>query len=189
MRVKSESEVTPSCLTRSDRMDCSLPGCSIHGSFQARVLEWGAIAFSDSISSSHYIIFIHLSSVTELALPQNNHVLCLVAQLCWTLCDPVDCSPPGCPVHGDFSGKNTGMGCHALLQRTLPIQGSNPGLPRCRQILYQQSHQGSPRTQEWVDFSFSRGSSLPKNWARVSCFAGGLSTSCAGYSTFIYDCT
>ena len=47
-----ESEVTQSCLTLSDPMDCSLPGSSIHGIFQARVLEWGAIAFSASFSSS-----------------------------------------------------------------------------------------------------------------------------------------
>ena len=47
MKVKSESEVAQSCLTLSDPMDCSLPGSSIHGIFQARVLEWGAIAFSD----------------------------------------------------------------------------------------------------------------------------------------------
>ena len=46
MKVKSESEVTQSCPTLSDPMDCSLPGSSIHGIFQARVLEWGAIAFS-----------------------------------------------------------------------------------------------------------------------------------------------
>ena len=46
MKVKSESEVTQSCLTPSDPMDCSLPGSSIHGIFQARVLEWVAIAFS-----------------------------------------------------------------------------------------------------------------------------------------------
>ena len=48
MKVKCESEVAQSCLTLSDPMDCSLPGSSIHGIFQARVLEWGAIAFSDS---------------------------------------------------------------------------------------------------------------------------------------------
>ena len=48
MKVKSESEVTQSCPTPSDPMDYSLPGSSIHGIFQARVLEWGAIAFSDS---------------------------------------------------------------------------------------------------------------------------------------------
>ena len=46
-KVKSESEVAQSCLTLSDPMDCSLPGSSIHGIFQARVLEWGAIAFSE----------------------------------------------------------------------------------------------------------------------------------------------
>jgi len=47
MKVRSESEVTQSCPTLSDPMDCSLPGSSIHGIFQARVLEWVAIAFSD----------------------------------------------------------------------------------------------------------------------------------------------
>ena len=46
MKVKSESEVTQLCLTLQDPMDCSLPGSSIHGIFHARVLEWGAIAFS-----------------------------------------------------------------------------------------------------------------------------------------------
>ena len=46
MKVKSESEVAQLCLTLSDPMDCSLPGSSVHGIFQARVLEWGAIAFS-----------------------------------------------------------------------------------------------------------------------------------------------
>ena len=48
MKVKSESEVAQSCLTLSDPMDCSPPGSSAHGIFQARVLEWGAIAFSGS---------------------------------------------------------------------------------------------------------------------------------------------
>ena len=46
MKVKSESEVAQSCPTLYDPMDCSLPGSSVHGIFQARVLEWGAIAFS-----------------------------------------------------------------------------------------------------------------------------------------------
>ena len=51
MKVKSESEVTQSCLTLSDPMDCSLPGSSVHGIFQARVLEWGAIVFSHVLYS------------------------------------------------------------------------------------------------------------------------------------------
>ena len=50
MKVKSESEVAQSCLTLRDPMDCSLPGSSIHGIFQARVLEWVAIAFSAQIA-------------------------------------------------------------------------------------------------------------------------------------------
>ena len=51
MKVKSESEVTQSCPTLSDLMDGSLPGSSVHGIFQARVLEWDAIAFSNEIIS------------------------------------------------------------------------------------------------------------------------------------------
>ena len=69
--------------------------------------------------------------------------MCLVAQSCLTLCCPMDCSQPGSSVHGDFPGKNTGMGCHALLQGIFPTQGSNPGLPQCRQILYSLSHLNS----------------------------------------------
>ena len=51
MKPKSESEVAQSCLTLRDPTDCSLPGSSIHGIFQARVLEWGAIAFSVLLSA------------------------------------------------------------------------------------------------------------------------------------------
>ena len=57
------------------------------------------------------------------------------------LCNPMDYSPPGSSVH---PGKNTRVGCCALLQGIFPTQGSNPGLPHCRQILYHLSHQGSP---------------------------------------------
>ena len=70
--------------------------------------------------------------------------MCLIAQLCLTLCDPTDCSPPGFSVHGNSPGKNTGVGCHTLLQGIFLTQGSNPGLLHCRQILYCLSHQGSP---------------------------------------------
>ena len=68
--------------------------------------------------------------------------LCLVTQLCPTLCDPMDCSPPGSSAHGDSPGKSIGVGCHALLQGILPTEGSNPGLLHCSQILYHLSHQG-----------------------------------------------
>ena len=81
---------------------------------------------------------------------------CLVSQLCPTLFDPTDCSlpPPVSSVPGDFPGKNTGVGCHALPQGIFPTQGLNPGLLHCRQILYHLSHQGSPQiTISSVQFS------------------------------------
>ena len=57
MKEKSESKVAQSCLTLSDPMDCSLPGSSVHGIFQARLLEWGAIAFSKTTLENLLIIF------------------------------------------------------------------------------------------------------------------------------------
>ena len=57
MKVKSESEVAQSCPTPCDPMDCSLPGSSIHGIFQARVLEWAAIALGEFNSDGHYIYY------------------------------------------------------------------------------------------------------------------------------------
>ena len=78
MKVKSESEATQLCQALSDSMDCSPPGSSVHGIFQARVLEWVAIAFS----------------VTQCSAAAKS------LQSCPTLCDPIDGSPPGSPVPG-----------------------------------------------------------------------------------------
>ena len=58
MKVKSESEVAQWCLTLSDPMDCSLPGSSITGIFQARVLEWGTIAFSNMLAKCTRILHV-----------------------------------------------------------------------------------------------------------------------------------
>ena len=80
MKVKSESEVAQLCPTLSDLMDCSLPRSSIHGIFQARVLEWGAIAFSGIYTAA-------VAAAKSL-------------QLCPALWDPIDSSPPGSPVPG-----------------------------------------------------------------------------------------
>jgi len=63
-----ESEVAQPCPTLSDPMDCSLPGSSVHGIFQARVLEWGAIAFSDQ-SLKGFISCEELAELCGLALP------------------------------------------------------------------------------------------------------------------------
>ena len=104
-------------------------------------------------------------------------MLCLVIRLCPILWDPRDCSLPGFSVHGDSLGKNSGVGCHALLQGIYPTQESNPDLllygifptqrlnPRllhCRWILYCLSHQEGPRILDWVAYSFSRGSYRPR---------------------------
>ena len=83
------------------------------------------------------------------------YALCLVAQLYRTVCDPVDRSPSGSSVYGNYPGKKTGVSCHALLQGIFPTQGVNPCLPHCRQILYHLSHQGSPQIcYEWVGILF-----------------------------------
>ena len=74
----------------------------------------------------------------------------LVAQFCLTLCDTMDCSPQSSSVHRDSPGKNTGVGCHALLQGIFPTQGSNPGLLHCRRTLYWLSQKESPRILEWI---------------------------------------
>ena len=83
--------------------------------------------------------------------------------------------------HGLYSpwnspGQNTGVGSLSLLQGIVPTQGLNPGLPHCRQILYQLRHKGSPRILEWVAYPFSSRSSWPRNRTRVSCIAGGFFT-------------
>ena len=80
MKVTSEREVAQSCLTLHDPTDYSLPGFCVHGIFQARVLEWGAIAFSSSIPAA-------AAAAASL-------------QSCPTLCDPIGGSPRGSPIPG-----------------------------------------------------------------------------------------
>ena len=74
MKVKSESEVTQSCPTLSDPMDCSLPGSSVHGIFQARVLEWVAIAFSDVCVYLNVNLRFHISSQIFIVSPATYQV-------------------------------------------------------------------------------------------------------------------
>ena len=74
-------------------------------------------------------------------------------------------------------GQNTGVDSLSLLQGTFPTQGSHPDLPHCQRILYQLSHQGSPRALAWAACPFSRGSAQPRDGTRVACTAGGFFTS------------
>ena len=178
-------------------MDCSLPGSSVHGILQARILEWGAIPFSrgpswtrDQTQVSHiagrlftvwathcitkhmeekndkkcYIKKQNFSSLKDIisrkqkwklqagekCLLNIQQLLCIqsmwkssektvwkfIAKSCLTLCAPVDCSPPRLLCPQGFPGKNTGMGCHFLLQGIFPNQGSNLGLQLGRWILH-----------------------------------------------------
>ena len=128
-----------------------------------------------------------LKSLFQPSFEKNNtwgRMLCLVAQSCPTLWDPIECSLPGTSVHSASTGNNTGVGHHALLQGIFPTQGSILGLPHCMRILYHLSHQESPRILEWVAYPFSRGSSQPRNRTRVSCIAGGFFTSGASREAY-----
>ena len=101
MKVKSESEVTQSCLTLCNPMDCSLPGSSAHGIFQARVLEWVAIAFSASGPYKMLFDLIHVSQGFPHRLvdkePTCNAGVAAAAKSLQS-CDPIDRSSPGSPV-------------------------------------------------------------------------------------------
>ena len=94
-----------------------------------------------------------------------------VTQLC-----PDSWRPHGLYSPWNSPSQNIGVGCCSFLQRVFPTQGSNPGLPHCRWILYQLSHQGRPKILEWVADPFSSGYSQPRNRTRVSCVAGKFFT-------------
>ena len=139
--------LTQLCLSLHDPMDCGLPGSSVHGIFQARILEWAAIPFSRDLPSPGIFpaqemnpgllhwrqILYHLSrhrsppkseSCSVVSGSLRPHALCATRLLCpWN-------SP----------GTNIGVGGHSLLQEIL-TQGSNPGFLHCRQTLYYLSHQ------------------------------------------------
>ena len=122
---------------------------TVHGILQARILEWVAFPFSRGSSSP--------------GIEPRSPTLQV---------DSLPAEPQGKP-------KNTGVGSLSLLQRIFLTQGSNPGLPHCRWILYQLSHKRSPRILEWVAYPFSSGSSQPRNQTGVSCIADRFFTNWA----------
>ena len=81
-----------------------------------------------------------------------------VPQLCPTLCNPMDCI-----VHGILQARILEWAAFPLSRGSFPNQGSNPGLPYCRRILYQLSHKESARILEWVAYPFSSEYSRPRN--------------------------
>ena len=107
----------------------------------------------ESVMLSNYLIFCHpllllpsiFPSIRVFSNESAHHIrwpktirrpCSLVTQSCSTLCNPMDCSPPGSSVLGDSPGKNSGVSCHALLQGVFLTQGLNSDLPHCRRILY-----------------------------------------------------
>ena len=115
--MKVNSEIAQSCLPLSDPMDCSSLGSSIHGIFRARVLEWGAIAFS-----------------------------LLVVQLRPTLCNPMNCSMPGLPVHHQLPEFTQFTQTHVhqvsdAIQPSHPLSSPSPPAPNPSQ------HQSFPMSQ------------------------------------------
>ena len=145
--VKKWSEVAQSCPTLCDPMDSSLPGSTVHGIFQARVLEWAAISFSRGssqtrdracvfcIADRHFTIWATREALHQLGyvnycdvwVPHICVHVCPVVQSCPTLWDLMDCILPGSSVLGIFQA----------------------------------------RILEWVAISFSRGSSWPRDWTHV----------------------
>ena len=139
MKVKSESEVAQSCPTLSDPMDCSPPGSSVHGIFQARVLEWGAIAFSGkTIAFTIQLLFSVETkgdvqpSGSRLGRSVSGTVVARrvwLSAAAWAWLDTL-LSSRGSP------GKSAAVCCCFLLQGIFPAQGSNLSLLHCRQTVY-----------------------------------------------------
>jgi len=92
--------------------------------------------------------------------------VCLVAQSCPTLCNPVDSSLPGSSVHEDSPGKNTGLGCHALLQGNLPNPGIEPRYPALQVDSLLSEPLGKSEKTDGIE------GVLPSLWLTVICFHG-----------------
>ena len=123
------SEVAQSCLTLPDSMDCSLPGSSIHGIFQARVLEWGSIAFSGD-----WHIY---TAICKMKVKVN------ITPSCSTLCDPMDYA-----VRGILQARILAWVAVPFSRESSQPRDQTQVYPHCRWILYQLSYQGSPRILE-----------------------------------------
>ena len=132
-------------------MDCSPPGSSVHGIFEARILEWVAISSrgSSRLRSNPRLLHLLHWQVDSLPLVPPGKSESESHSVVWDSLQP----------HGLYSpwnspGQNTGVGSLSLLQGIFLTQGSNPGPPHCRQILYQLSHKGSPVIALGTDFLF-----------------------------------
>ena len=117
-------------------MDCSCLGTFVQGSSQARILEWVAISFSRESSPPR--------DQTHVSCTAGGFFKKVKSLSCVQLCNPVDCSLPGSSVHGILQERILEWVAISFSRGIFSTQGSNPGLPLCRQTLYPPSHQGSP---------------------------------------------
>ena len=171
--MKVKVLVAQSCPTLCNPMDCSLPRSSLHGISQARILEWVAISFSRLSSQPRdrsWVSciagrFFNIWATRETLRYADNTTVMAESEeelkslsMKWSS-SAVQCSASGSVVseslwplglYGPWNSasQNTGVDSLSLLQRIFPIQGSNPGLPLCRRILYQLSHKGSLKVKE-----------------------------------------
>ena len=145
--------VVQSCLTICYPMDYSLPGSSVHGIFQARILERVDISFSRGSSWPRVQTWVSCSSCiagrffTAEPSGKPKYSMWLVAQSCLTLCDPMGCSPSGSSFHGILQARILEWVAMPSSRAVFLNQGSNTCLPHFRQILYHLSQQGSSSTQ------------------------------------------
>ena len=116
------------------------------GSIEYLTIPYVQTVHSDFFQSAGSLARLWKSSdfIVEKSDKSSSSQMCLVSQSCLTLCNPMAYSLRGSSVEWDSPGKNTRVGCHVLLQGIFSTQGSNPGLPHCRQTLYPLSHQGIP---------------------------------------------
>ena len=150
-----EGEVAQLCPTLCNPTDCSLPGSSIHGIFQARTLEWFAISFSKAWKWK-------VKSESEVA----QVVYLKVTQSCPTPSDPMDCSLPGSSIHGIFQARILEWVAISFSRGSSQPRDRTRGLLHCRQMLYHLSHQGSLLFLYFISFYCLTHST----WDTSSCF-------------------
>ena len=174
------------CNVLCDPIDYSLPGSSVHGILQARILEWVAISFSMGSSwpkDQTYIscigkwILYHWATGGSRYMLQDDFYFQKINLYFPWWSESLSAMSDSLQPHGLHSlwnspGQNTGVGSLFFPQGIFATQGLNPDLLHWRWILYHLSHQGSPRILEWVAYHVFRGSSWPRNQIGVSCIAG-----------------
>ena len=144
MKVESEREVAQSCPTLSDPMDCSLPGSSIYGIFQSRVLGVGC-----------HCLLRHIMLVSY----NMKKVKVLVTQLCSALCNPMECSPPSSSAHGILQARILEWAVMPSSRGSFQPRDQTQVFRTAGRFSYRQSHQGSPNIKR--DNSLNVGSKVP----------------------------